>query len=568
MSMSDFARRVSALTPEQRRLLELQLQGRGIHLSQLQTAAPPETSQALTPDCLHHLFETQVEQTADSIALVYADTQLSYRQLNTRANQLAHYLQSLGLKPGEPIAVRLERSIELVVSLLAILKAGGTCVPLDTAEPTNRSLHNLKDSSLSRLITHSTEEPLSAHFNPIYLDEIQPTLAQQPQHNPVAGATPAHLACLLYPDSRPLAVEHRALSRGLQALQARYPLTGTDTILHKAPLATNIALWEIFWPLVSGSRLVIAPGRTEVAAPTLLNLAIQQKVTLLHLAPSELSALAAINRKEWPSTLRCVISSGEPLPQAVVDAFLPDATRLDYAYAPPETAAPVTFQSCRAGEIWETVPVGLPVEASVYVLDRHLKLVPVGVTGEIYISETALACGEGPAASRPELVADPFATTPGQSLFKTGERGRWLTGGILELAAGEQVWVRGRRFRPDEVTAVLLQEPSVQECTVLVRQTRTGTQQLVAYIVPAGPFQPERLTTYLQTELTPAMQPDTYIAVSTLPLTNAGQIDTETLFALEAVDLELARDWEAQLQSLPAIEQVAVVIEAHRALLP
>ncbi len=528
--------------------------------------------------CIHELFEAQVERTPDAVAVVFEDEILTYHELNTKANQLAHYLRSLGVKPEVLVGLCLERSLEQVVGLLGIFKAGGAYLPLDPAYPQDRLAFMLEDAKVSVLLTQQyLVERLPKHKTTVIsLNSDTEKIVQQSKENPKSGATPGNLAYVLYSSRRGILVEHCAVGYRLDWLQQTFALSFTDAVLHKAPLAQDTAVWEIFWPLVNGRRLIIAAANSQDDPIYLQHLIARQKVSIVGFVPSALSSFIESAGEDLVTrlnSLRLVLCSGEPMHQSVALAFRAHFTaELHNLYSLPESAGEVSYFACEKLGTQQTVPIGYPTYRPIYVLDQYLQPVPIGVKGEIYVGGTGLARGylqpEEKTAQR--FVKNPFQQTPDARLFKTGELGRRQNDGTLELLGSSirQTWIKGYRVELMEVEAALLAAPSVEDAWVLVRQTEIEGPQLVAYVVLKGAFNPKQLQSHLQALLPAYMLPCAYVPLSQLPLLATGQVDEQALARLEVIDSELVQKWEEQLQKQPSIEQVAVVVTEQVSRLP
>ncbi len=540
---------------------------------------------ALQDTCVHQLFEHQVERTPDAVAVIFDDVEtrhvasLTYRELNQQANQLAHHLQALGVKPEVLVGICMERSLEMVVGLLGILKAGGAYLPLDPAYPQERLGLMLADAkplvllSQQRLLERLGERKAQV----ICLDSDWEMIAQQSEENPISGTTIENLAYVIYSSRQGVLVEHRGVAHRLDWLQNTFALSESDTVLHQAPLAQDMLVSEIFWPLVTGGRLAIASFEAQDNQAYLQHLIATQKVSIAHFVPSALSAFVASLNPHTATqlnSLRLVLCSGEPLRRTVVEKLYQHLTsELHYLYSLPETAGEVTSFACQSIGMRDILPIGRSTYKSVYVLDQRLQPVPVGVKGEIYVGGASLARGYLQTYEETELrfVENPFSETPGAYLFKTGELGRRLNDGTLELlgSINRQTWLEGFRVELQEIEAALLTAPLVEDCRVLVRETETTAPQLVAYVVLSKRFSLMQLQSHLQAMLPPHMLPSAYVPLFTLPLTATGQVDDEALARLEVIDSELVQRWEEKLreaqlsprESLPEIEQVAVVVQ-------
>ena len=574
--MNNFSNNMAELSPEQRRSL----------LAELLREKTKKSKLALQGACIHQLFEDQVERMPEAVAVVFENQQLTYRQLNRRANQLAHHLQAQGVGPEVLVGICMERSLELVMGLLGILKAGGAYLPLDPAFPQERLGLMLAETKASVLLSqqHLLERLPEHKAQVVCLDSdweanaygTATPIALASEENPISGATAEKLAYVMYSSSRGVLVEHRGVSQRLDWLQNTFTLSESDAVLHQAPLEQDTAVWEIFWPLVTGGRLVIAAAEARDNPAYVQHLIATQKVSIAGFIPSALSAFVVSSSGDLAiqlSSLRLVLCSGEPLRQAVVETFTQHFTGGLYnLYSLPEAAGEITSFACQPSGTRDILPIGYPTHKSVYILDKHLQPMPVGVKGEIYVGGAGLARGylqtyEQTASS---FVENPFAETPGAYLFKTGELGRRLNDGTLELvgSVNRQTWVKGFRVELQEVEAALLAAPAVEDARILVRETETSGSQLVAYVVLSKRFSKEQLQSHLQSLLPDYMLPYAYVTLSALPLTTAGQVDEQALARLEVIDSELVQRWEEQLRLLPEIEQVAVVVQEKMTHLP
>lgn len=512
-------------------------------------------------ECIHQLFATQAARRPGAIAAVFEETSLTYHQLNSQANQLAHYLQTLGVTTGTPIGIYLDRSPAQVVACLAVLKAGGVCLPLTPAHPQAYLNSIVQASQASILLFQQPGIENIPSVQTISLEAIQEETARQSQANPDSNVTAGSPAYITYTSGNGISVTHGGFLHRRRWLQHEFALSDADATLYHDTVAT--AVWELFWPLTCGGQLIVA-ARTDPAY--LWHIMREHNVSIAHFAPSALThflASEAANTAGLPA-LRGVLCSGEPLLQDTVEAFDQRLTaRLYNLYAPPEAATVVTAQLCRPGQDTAVYPLGRPAKTPIIILDKHMNLVPAGVTGEIYLGGEQLADGYLHNADGAEhrFVTNPFPEIPGHTLFKTGDLGRWTRDDRLEMvgSTGRHIWRRGIRVDLGEIEAALQSDRSVHDSVVLIRQRAPGCQELVAYIVPAGPFSLKRLQTHLQETLPSILHPHAYVPVSNLPLTSQGQVDEQALTRLPVLDTDLAQTWEETLNHLPAIEQAVVM---------
>ena len=423
--------------------------------------------------CLHELIEEQVERAPDAVALAFEDMQLTYRQLNESANQLARHLQGLGVGPDTLVGICVERSLEMVVGLLGILKAGGAFVPLDPEYPKERLAFMLEDAGSPVLLTqaHLTASLPALHSRIVRLDADWPLIAEESADHVASFARAEHLAYMIYTSGstgRPKGAmnTHVAIVNRLLWMQDTYRLTPSDRVLQKTPFSFDVSVWEFFWPLLTGATLVVAlPGGHKDGA-YLANLIRKEKITTIHFVPSMLSAFLEQGELESScASLKRVICSGERLPFELQQRFfslLP--AELHNLYGPTEAAVDVTYWACERESRLRTVPIGRPIaNTQIHILDQHLQPAPIGVPGELHIGGIGLARGYH---NRPELTAekfipDPFRSEPGARLYKTGDLARYLPDGAIEYLGrlDHQVKIRGFRIELGEIESVLASSP-------------------------------------------------------------------------------------------------------------
>jgi amino acid adenylation domain-containing protein len=510
--------------------------------------------------CLHELFEEQVELSPEAIAVVFEDQQITYAELNRRANRLAHNLIELGVGPETLVAISVERSVEMVWAILAILKAGGAFVPLDPAYPTRRLSFMLEDSGTNLLITHgrlADRFPDSA-AQMFLLDSDAGKLAEKQTDNPARGVDLSNLAYMIYTSGstgRPkgVMIEHRSISNHLRWRQQAYPLGKGDRFLQKASLSFDISVWEVFAPLLAGARLVLAaPGR-EKDPGYLANLIAEQEITTAHFSSAVLSSFCEEPEVSKIRSLGHVFCGGEALTAKSVKQFFSRFTaELHHQYGPTETTVDVTVWDCKAEDSRAVIPIGHPIaNTHTYILDAHLQPVPIGVAGELHIGGESLARGY---LNRPELTAekfipDHFSGETGARLYKTGDLARYLPDGNLEFLGriDQQVKVRGFRIELGEIETVLGQHPGLRDVVVQTREDSPGDQRLVAYLVVEevpGPTTTE-LRSFLKERLPDYMVPSAFVVLDTLPLTPNGKVDRKALPAPEGFRPELESTYVA-----------------------
>jgi amino acid adenylation domain-containing protein len=494
--------------------------------------------------CLHQLIEAQAERTPEAVAVEFEGSQLRYRELNERANQLAHCLQGMGIGPDTLVGICMQRSLELVVALYAVLKAGGAYVPIDPEYPQERMAFMLQDADVPVLLTQAR---LAASLPPhnsrvVCVDGEWELIARESAANPAGKTDSSHLAYMIYTSGstgRPKGAmnTHRGICNRLLWMQDQYRLREADKILQKTPFSFDVSVWEFFWPLLVGARLVVAEPGGHRDAAYLVKLIREQGITVLHFVPSMLRVFLEEPGVASCQSLRHVICSGEALPYDLQEQFfrlLP--SQLHNLYGPTEAAVDVTHWTCRREDKRKIVPIGRPVaNTQVYILDRYLQPAPVGVPGELHIAGVQVGRGYH---KRPELTAekftpDPFSEASEARLYKTGDLCRWLPEGAVEYLGRMdfQVKIRGFRIELGEIEDALRQHPAVHEVVVTANEDTTGDKRLVAYVVLAGEpaCTTAELRDYLKQKLPEYMVPVAWVVLPTLPLTPNGKLDRKAL---------------------------------------
>ncbi|QMU70592.1 non-ribosomal peptide synthase/polyketide synthase [Streptacidiphilus sp. P02-A3a] len=484
-----------------------------------------DTAHAVPSGTLPELFAEQVARTPDAVAVVFEGTAVSYRQLNARANQLAWLLVERGVRPESVVPVLLERSVDMVIALLAIHKAGGAYLPVDPEYPADRIDYILSETNTPVIVT------------PALIDESSTCSADDLPETGLRGDHPAYVIFTSGSTGRPkgVAVPHAGIVNRLAWMQDTYRLTAADRVLQKTPFGFDVSVWEFFWPLLQGATLVIArPGGHREPA-YLADLIQREHITITHFVPSMLQAFLAEPAATACTGLRAVICSGEALPTELRDTFtraLP-TTPLHNLYGPTEASVDVTAWTCTNDTTTAPVPIGSPVwNTRLYVLDTNLQPVPPGVEGELYLAGVQLARGY---LNRPSLTAQRFTANPhgptGDRMYRTGDLARWRTDGNLQYLGrtDHQIKLRGFRIELGEIETALTAHPTVTHATVILREDTPGDQRLTAYTIPNGPLDPTTLRTHLATTLPDYMIPAAIIPLDTLPLTINGKLDRNAL---------------------------------------
>ncbi len=506
--------------------------------------------------CLHQLFEAQVERTPDAVAVESDGGRLSYRELNEQADQLAIYLRGIGVRPDTLVGVCMERSLELVVALYAVLKAGGAYVPIDPEYPEERIAFMLRDAGVQVLLT---QRRLAGSL-PTYGGEVicldgdwQP-IAQGEPPKPVRRTRPDNLAYMIYTSGstgQPKGAmnTHRGICNRLLWMQDQYGLTEADKVLQKTPFSFDVSVWEFFWPLLVGARLVVAKPGGHRDPAYLVKLIREQGITVLHFVPSMLRMFLERPGVERCKSLRHVICSGEALPydlQEQLFRLLP--SQLHNLYGPTEAAVDVAHWTCRRDDERKIVPIGRPVaNTQVYILDRYLQPVPMGVPGELHIGGVQVGRGyhKRPDLTAEKFIPDPFNGDPEARLYKTGDLCRWLPDGALEYLGRMdfQVKIRGFRIELGEIENVLCSHSGVREAVVVVHEE--GERQLVAYVVAAGESActSAELRDYLKQRLPDYMIPAAFVTLPALPLNPNGKVDRKALPSLGQFQVDSHETW-------------------------
>ncbi|MEM9275513.1 MAG: amino acid adenylation domain-containing protein, partial [Cyanobacteria bacterium P01_F01_bin.143] len=495
--------------------------------------------------CIHQLFEAQVAKTPDAVAVVFEKQTLTYTELNTKANQLAHYLQQLGVNPEILVGICVERSFEMVIGLLAILKAGGAYVPLDPNYPLERLSYMLEDSQPRVLLTqeHLLERLPNHQAQVICLDNDWEKISTNSTVNPESNITIDNLAYVIYTSGstgKPKGAmnNHSGILNRLLWMQDTYQLTSVDAVLQKTPFSFDVSVWEFFWTLMSGARLVVARPNGHKDPDYLVKLISQQQITTLHFVPSMLQVFLEARDVEQCQSIRQVIASGEALPAQLQHRFWQRLdSRLDNLYGPTEAAVDVTYWQCQKdNQKQKTVPIGRPIaNIQVYLLDDDLNPVPVGVTGELYLGGVGVGRGY---FNRPDLTAEkfiphPFSNHTVDRLYKTGDLAHYLPNGDIEYIGriDNQVKVRGFRIELGEIEAMITQHPAVRETVVIAREESDNAKRLVAYVVSRqeSTLTISALREFLESKLPDYMVPSAWVTLETLPLTPNGKVDRKAL---------------------------------------
>ncbi len=499
---------------------------------------------------IHQLFEQQVEATPTKIALVFREQQVSYETLNAKANQLAQYLQQLGVTTDVPVGICMDRSIEMVVSILAIQKVGAAYLPLSPYDPESRRTYMLTNSGAGVVITQHQLADLTgtqSGINTVVIDsvEMMNLLSKLPAINPkIADLTSEHLAYVIYTSGstgqpKGVAVPHRALVNRIEWMHDAYGLTSSDKVLQKTPYTFDVSVWEFFWPLIKGAELVMAEPEGHKDPMYLFDTIRALSITTLHFVPSMLRMM--LQNSDWPkcTSVRQVFCSGESLPTELVEQFfaISNETRLHNLYGPTEAAIDVSYWDCSEIESTRRVLIGKPIHnTQLYCLDESMGLLPIGAAGELYIGGAGVARGylNRPDLTKERFVANPFSEVAGARLYRTGDICRWNSEGQLEYLGrnDHQVKIRGFRIEPGEIENALQSLDVVQGAAVVARQGGSG-MQLVGYVVGDETLSDEdligRCKFSLKATLPDYMVPSMFVRMKVMPLMTSGKLDRKAL---------------------------------------
>ena len=515
--------------------------------------------------CAHQLFEDQVKNHPAASAVVFDSGSLSYEDLNRRANQLAHYLRKMGVRPDSRVAICADRSPEMVVALLAVLKAGGAYIPLDPDYPLDRLRFMLVDGDPVALLTLEC-------FKKLFLELALPVLDlgdaaawhDQPETDPdpvEIGLTPQHLAYVIYTSGsagppKGVMIEHASLVNHTMWQSEAFDFTPDDVFLQRTSISFDASVWELWTPLSVGARLFLLPSPTEKSVTAIAKTIRHNGITVAQFVPSLLEVLSHDLSEDGSLLVRYIFCGGEALSPSLVRRALPLVSEdLVNLYGPTEATIDALWWKCTHSTVHASIPIGRPIaNTRIYILDEHGEPVPVGVTGELYIGGAGVARGY---LNRPELTAerflkDPFAAELDARMYKTGDLGRWLADGTIEFLGRNdfQVKIRGYRIELGEIEARLAEHIGVREAVVIAREDTPGDKRLVAYYTVtetskqnAAEFGAEHLRAHLCSTLPEYMIPAAYVRLKSMPLTPNGKLDREALPMPEA-DAYAVRSYE------------------------
>lgn len=509
------------------------------------SARTPASSVADESDrqlCLHQIFENWAARTPDAIAVAFGGQTLSYRALNRRANALALRLMQEDVRPGSLIGISMKRSLEMMVGLLAILKVGAAYVPLDHKLPRERLCFLVSDAALTHVLTNGTAPDIGqARIIDLAQDGATGGRAvSETDANPAPMVTNGDLVYVIYTsgstgEPKGVMVPHQGVVNWLVWMRKVFAATPQDAVLAKAPLSFDVSAWELFLPLISGARLILADSDRQYDQRYLADLMAKTGVTIAQFVPSLMRAFLEQKTLPYLSSLRHVMCGGEALTPKLVSLFRERLlAELCNSYGPTEASIGVTRWVCRPDETRESVPIGYAIDnVELYILDGDLNLVPPGEPGELYVAGICLARGY---LNRPELTAERFVANPfggeGARIYRTGDLCRLLDDGSIDFLGrvDDQVKVRGVRIELPEVEKSLMTHPGVNAAAVTVDHV-DETATLVAFVVPAaGQALTDRdLRVFLRQKLPLPMVPSEFYFVTSLPISANGKLDRKQL---------------------------------------
>ncbi|MBW4692921.1 MAG: amino acid adenylation domain-containing protein [Lyngbya sp. HA4199-MV5] len=523
-----------------------------------------DTNQAA---CIHLLFEAQVEKTPDAIAAVFENQTFTYRALNQRANQLAHHLINQGVGADVLVGICVERSLAMLVGLLGILKAGGAYVPLDPTYPAERLAFILDDTQVPVILTqaHLVNSLPACAAQAICLDSDWEALSRNTSENPTGRAIASNLMYVIYTSGstgkpKGVMIPHAGIWNQLHWRQTTFTLTPADRVLQSISFSFDPSVWQIFWPLSFGAQLVLPVPDGQKDLTYLIQLMVQQQVTVTALVPSLLRVLLAQPALAQCTSLKHVFCGGEALPTELIEQFYQrfrSSTLLHNVYGPTEASIDATFWTCQPCVDRRIAPIGRAIaNTQIHILDEHLQPVASGEAGELHISGAGLARGYLNRAklTAEKFIPDPHSNAPNARLYKTGDLARYLPDGNIEFLGriDHQVKIRGFRIELGEIETALNQHPLLAETVVIAREDSPGNHRLVAYVVPSEKVVPTttELRSFLQEKLPEYMVPSAFVVLKALPLNTSGKLDRQALPIPDAEDFALETAFEAPKDAL------------------
>jgi amino acid adenylation domain-containing protein len=510
-------------------------------------------TQADYPDtkCLHHLVETQVKLTPDAVAIVFEEQQLTYAELDCQANQVANYLIDVGVKPATFVGICVERSLQMVVGLLGILKTGAAYVPIDPNYPVDRIEYMLADAQIEVLLT---QQPLIPHLPTqvnqlVCLDTDGARIAQAETTAPVVQITPESIAYVIYTSGstgKPKGVEvlHRGVVNFLTSMQHQPGIVATDILLSVTTLSFDIAVLEIFLPITVGASVLLLSREDAMDGRKLATTIDMAGVTIMQATPSTWRLLL---EAEWAGSKQLkILAGGEAISRELAAQLLAKSAAVWNMYGPTETTIWSTVEQIITAD--QPISIGRPIaNTEIYILDTQLQPVPIGITGDLYIGGVGLARGywQRPDLTGDKFISHPFSTAPNARIYQTGDLARYLPNGKIECLgrADFQVKLRGFRIELGEIEALLGQHPTIAQAIAMIREDLPGDHRLVAYVVPTAQanttLSSSELRQFLQQKLPDYFIPAVIVTINALPLTPNGKIDRKALPAPDFSNFQL-----------------------------
>ncbi|WP_374015853.1 amino acid adenylation domain-containing protein [Paenibacillus thiaminolyticus] len=493
---------------------------------------------------LQELFERQAAGSPERTALRFEGQSMSYGEMNKLANRMARRLHRSGAGAEVRVGVCMERSLEMIVSLYAILKAGGAYVPVDPSYPEERIAFMMEDAQVDVLLTQSHLIGLLPNMEAKVLAVDQESFEGECDENLGRIANEDNLAYLIYTSGstgtpKGVMIPHKGIVNRLLWMQEEYQLTERDVVLQKTPFSFDVSVWEIFWPLLIGATMVIAAPDGHKDPAYLAELIRTEGISTLHFVPSMLQVFLEEDSVGSCTSIRQVMCSGEALPYLLQERFFEKMgfAALHNLYGPTEASVDVTYWKCQQGSARQSVPIGKPIaNTQMYIVDRYMQPVPVGVAGELLIGGIGLARGyhNRPDLTAEKFIADPFSSDPQAQLYRTGDLGRYLPDGTIEYLGrlDHQVKVRGFRIELGEIETALAAHQAVREAVVMAAEDQPGEKQLIAYLtLKNGSPQPtvRELQQFMRTKLPEYMTPSFFVILEQFPLTPNGKVDRKAL---------------------------------------
>ena len=494
---------------------------------------------------VHQIFEEQVEKIPDSVAIVFEEKSMTYRELNEKSNQLARFLRNQGVKADSIVGIMVYRSFEMIIGILAILKAGGAYLPLDPNNPADRIRYMLEDSK-AQLLLASNEIMNKISFIGKKIDIFDTSIYAGLKSNLDFINKSNNLIYVIYTSGstgkpKGVMIQHYSVINRINWMQKKYPIYDGYTILQKTTYTFDVSVWELFWWFFSGAKLALLVPMGEKDPAKIVDAIYKHKSTTIHFVPSMLNAFLDYNtindNQSKLKSLKQVFASGKALtPQSVAKfnklLFLTNGTQLYNLYGPTEATVDVSYFDCSSEIEHKVIPIGKPIDnTQLYIMDSHHNIQPIGIAGELYISGDALARGY---LNNPELTAEKFIEnpfTPGERMYKTGDLARWFAKGDIEYLGriDQQVKIRGFRIELGEIENQILEYDGIIEVSVNTRDDKNGNKILCAYIASNKTINTLILKKYLSKKLPNYMVPSYFVIVEKLPLTSSGKIDRKAL---------------------------------------